>query len=41
MGAAVYTHVRVKNSAFKMLPALTLLVLSAVIAWINYGMLSR
>jgi uncharacterized membrane protein YphA (DoxX/SURF4 family) len=41
MGAAVVTHVRVKNPVFEMLPALTLLVLSAVIAWINYGLLTR
>ena len=41
MGAAVVTHVRVKNPAFKMLPALTLLILSAVIAWINYRLLAR
>ena len=36
MAAAILTHVRVKNPVFKMLPALTLLVLSLVIAWINY-----
>ena len=41
MAAAFVTHLRVKNPAFKMLPALTLLVLAAVIAWINYGMLTR
>ena len=39
MAAAVVTHVRIKNPVFKMLPALTLLVVSAVIGWINYGML--
>jgi uncharacterized membrane protein YphA (DoxX/SURF4 family) len=41
MGAAFATHLRVKNPVFKMLPSLTLLILSAVIAWINYGMLPR
>jgi uncharacterized membrane protein YphA (DoxX/SURF4 family) len=41
MIAAFVTHLRVKNPVFKMLPALTLLTFSAVIAWINYGMLPR
>ena len=41
MVAAVVTHLRVKNPVFKMLPALALLVLAAVIAWFNYGMLNR
>ena len=36
MAAAILTHLRIKNPVFKMLPALTLLVLSLVIAWINY-----
>jgi len=36
MLAAVVTHLRVKNPVFKMLPSLTLLVFSVVIAWINY-----
>lgn len=36
MGAAVVTHLRVRNPVPKMLPALTLLFLSGVIAWINY-----
>ncbi len=36
MGGAVFTHLRVKNPLFKMLPSLTLLVLSLVIAFINY-----
>jgi len=40
MGAAVVTHLRVKNPVFKMLPALTLLAVSAVIAWINYRLLT-
>ena len=40
MGGALATHVRVKNPAFKMFPALTLLLLSAVIAWINYRLLT-
>lgn len=35
MGAAVVTHLRMKNPALKMLPSLTLLVLSAAIALIN------
>ena len=39
MGAAVFTHVRVKNPVFKMLPSSTLLMLSALIAWLNYRML--
>jgi uncharacterized membrane protein YphA (DoxX/SURF4 family) len=40
MGAAFVTHLRVKNPVFKMLPSLTLLVLSTVIAWINYRLLT-
>ena len=40
MAAAVFTHVRVKNPVFKMLPSSTLLVLSALIAWLNYRMLA-
>jgi uncharacterized membrane protein YphA (DoxX/SURF4 family) len=39
MGAAFVTHLRVRNSAFKMLPSLTLLIFSALIAWINYRLL--
>ena len=39
MGAAVVTHLRVKNPVFKMLPSLTLLGFSVVIAWINYRLL--
>ena len=39
MGAAVMTHLLVKNPALKMLPSLTLMILSAVIAWMNYRML--
>ncbi len=35
MGAAVITHLRVKNPVFKILPSLTLLVLSTIIAWVN------
>jgi uncharacterized membrane protein YphA (DoxX/SURF4 family) len=35
MAAAFVTHLRVKNPAFKMLPCLTLLVLSLVIAYLN------
>ncbi len=40
MGCAFVMHLRVKNPLFKMLPCLTLLVLSTVIAWINYGLLN-
>lgn len=40
MGAAVFTHVRVKNPVFKMLPALVMLILSASVAWLNYRMLA-
>jgi len=39
MGCAFVTHLRVKNPLFKMLPSLTLLVLSIVIALINYRLL--
>jgi hypothetical protein len=38
MGAAVFTHLRVKNPVFKMLPSLTLMAMSAAIALINYGL---
>ena len=40
MGAAVVTHFRVNNPVFKLLPALTLLICSSVIAWINYRLLA-
>ena len=40
MGAAVFTHVRVKNPVFKRLPSSTLLILSASIAWLNYRQLA-
>jgi uncharacterized membrane protein YphA (DoxX/SURF4 family) len=36
MAAALATHLRIGNPMFKMLPSLTLLVLSLVIAYINY-----
>ncbi len=39
MGAALVTHLRVKNPTFKMLPSLTLLIFSTVIALINYRLL--
>ena len=39
MGAAFVTHLRVKNPVFKMLPSLTLLVFSVIIAWINCRLL--
>ncbi len=38
MGAAVLTHVRVKNPVFKMLPSATLLMLSALVVWLHYQM---
>ena len=40
MGCAFFMHLRVKNSLVKMIPCLTLLALSAVIAWINYRLLN-
>ena len=40
MIGAVITHLRVKNPVFKMLPAFTLLILSAVIAFVNYRLLA-
>lgn len=40
MVSAFFTHVRVKNPFFKMLPSLTLLVVSLVIAFINYQLLN-
>ena len=39
MGAAILTHLRVKNAVVKMLPSLALLACSAIIAWINYRLL--
>jgi uncharacterized membrane protein YphA (DoxX/SURF4 family) len=39
MGAAFVTHLRMKNPLFKMLPSLTMLVFSTVIALINYRLL--
>ena len=40
MGCAFAIHLRVKNPAFKMLPSLTLLVLSLIIAVINYRLIN-
>ena len=40
MACAFAMHLRVKNPAFKMLPSLTLLVLSLIIALINYRLLN-
>jgi uncharacterized membrane protein YphA (DoxX/SURF4 family) len=40
MGCAFVMHLRVKNPLFKVLPCLTLLILSTVIAWINYRLLN-
>jgi uncharacterized membrane protein YphA (DoxX/SURF4 family) len=41
MTAAFVTHLRVKNPVFKMLPALTLLGVSAIVAMINYHLLQQ
>jgi uncharacterized membrane protein YphA (DoxX/SURF4 family) len=40
MICAFFTHLRVRNPFFKMLPSLTLLVVSLVIAFINYRLLN-
>ncbi len=40
MACAFVVHLRVKNPPFKMLPCLTLLVLSATIAFINYRLVN-
>jgi len=40
MGCAFVIHLRVKNPAFKMLPSMTLLVISLIIAAINYRLLN-
>jgi hypothetical protein len=40
MGCAFAVHLRVKNPAFKMLPSLTLLALSLIIAATNYRLLN-
>jgi len=40
MACAFFTHVRVKNPLFKMLPSLTLLVVSVVIVLSNYRFLN-
>ena len=40
MGCAFFTHLRIKNPVFKMLPSLTLLALSLIIAVINYRLLN-
>lgn len=39
MAAAFFMHLRVKNPPFKMLPSMTLLILSLVIAFLNYRIL--
>ena len=39
MGCAFAVHLRVKNPVFKILPSLTLLALSLIIAAINYRLL--
>ena len=40
MGGAFFTHLRVKNSLFKMLPSLALFVISIVVVFINYRLLN-
>jgi hypothetical protein len=40
MACALFAHLRVKNPFHKMLPSLTLLLSSAVIALINYRLVS-
>lgn len=40
MGCAFVMHLRVKNPLFKVLPCLTLLILSTAIAWINCRLLN-
>ena len=40
MGCAFIMHLRMKNPLFKMLPCLTLLLLSVAIAFINYRLLN-
>ena len=40
MGCAFVIHLRVKNPVFKMLPSLTLLALSLIIAVLNYRLLN-
>ena len=40
MGCAFVMHLRVKNPVFKMLPSLTMLFLSLIIAVINYRFLN-
>ncbi len=39
MGCALVVHLRVRNPPLKMLPGLTLLVISTAIAWINFRVL--
>jgi len=39
MACAFATHVRVKNPVYKMLPSLSLLVISLIIVFINYRLL--
>jgi hypothetical protein len=38
MACAIVTHLRVKSQLFKMLPSLSLLVISLIIAFLNYRM---
>lgn len=39
MACAFVVHLRVRNPLSKMLPCLTLLLLSMIIAWVNYRLL--
>ncbi len=39
MGAALLTHLRVKNPVFKMIPSLILMILSLGIALLNYRLM--
>ncbi len=41
MAAAFATHLKVKNPVIKMLPSLTLLVISIGLAWMNYELLKK
>lgn len=41
MAAAFATHLKVKNPVIKMLPSLTLMVLSIALAWMNYRLLKK
>ena len=38
---AIATHLQVKNPVIKMLPSLTLFMISIGLAWMNYGLLKK